>query len=92
MPKPPTGRLSLALAVFLSELTGAPILEAGHGPEVKKRLHDQRKKAAPPVAGSADLPTSHDRAPAVAARASEDAAEPADHASAELGPLETPTP
>ena len=92
MPKPPAGRLSLALAVFFAELTGAPVLGAGHGPEVKKRLHEQRKKAAPPVAGSADLPTSHDPAPTVAARASEDAAERVDQASAELGPLETPTP
>ena len=92
MPKPPAGRLSLALAVFLAELSGAPVLEAGHGPEVKKRLHEQRKKAAPPVAGSADLPTSHDPAPMVAARAPEDPAEPADRAAAELGSLETPAP
>lgn len=62
MPKPPAGRLSLALAVFLAELTGAPVLEAGHGAEVKKKLSEHRKKAAAPVAGSADLPTALDPA------------------------------
>ena len=92
MPKPPAGRLSLALAVFLAELTGAPILEAGHGPEVKKRLHEPRKKAEPPMAGSAALPTTHDPVSSVGSRAFRDAIGPADHAPAELGSLETPAP
>ena len=62
MPKPPAGRLSLALAVFLAELTGAPVLEAGHSTEVKKKLSEHRKKTAAPVVGSAALPTALDPA------------------------------
>ena len=85
MAKPPTGRLSLALAVFLAELTGAPILEAGHGSEVKKRLHEQRKKSGPPVAGTAVLPTQQDPVHSVG---SDDTAQPE---AVEATSLEPPT-
>jgi hypothetical protein len=67
MRKPRAGQVSLALAVFLAELTGAPVLEPSRGEQPKKRLSEQRGKADPPAAGTAGLSTT--RSPATTGRA-----------------------